>query len=137
MTPSSPMTDRDEIVNLIARVAHLTDEWDSIADVLSGYTEDCVWDLAGTPAYHGHAGLATRVQEMLEQKVCGPGIDSRHAVNSVWVTVEGDEAAAHSVLLFCVGTSSPAPQISVFRYHDRLRRTAAGWKIAERKTLLG
>jgi len=59
-----------------------------------------------------------------------PARVSRHIVANIRVTVSGDEATATSQILLFTGAGT-APLVGT--YQDRLRKTAQGWRFAERR----
>lgn len=59
-----------------------------------------------------------------------PARASRHIVANMRVTVSGDEATAISQILLFTGAGT-APLVGSYR--DRLRKTAQGWRFAERR----
>ena len=59
-----------------------------------------------------------------------PPRTTRHIVSNIRVDVEGDSASATSqIMLFLAKDSTPL----VGSYHDRLTRTAEGWRFTERR----
>ncbi len=59
-----------------------------------------------------------------------PARISRHIIANIRVTVSGDEATASSQILLFTGAGT-APLVGT--YQDRLRKTAQGWRFAERR----
>ncbi|KUR77198.1 nuclear transport factor 2 family protein [Novosphingobium sp. FSW06-99] len=67
--------------------------------------------------------------EILAAFAARPRRVARHIIANLRVTVTGDTATATSqILLF----TAPAAPPLVGTYHDRLARTPAGWRFAER-----
>lgn len=134
------MEPRDELAirNLIARVARLTDKWSSEQDYLENYTEDCIWHLAGTEPYHGHAGMGRRLREMLEAGICGPGLAMRHCITSLEVSGDESDPNVATAQAFVIMVSHRDGIPGVFAYGemvDTVRRVDGRWKIAIRKGL--
>jgi ketosteroid isomerase-like protein len=127
--------DELEIRNLIARLGHLADYGD-LDDYMGLFTEDAVWDFAGGSCNGAQAIRADRVRRRSEG-FQGPGSHTRHMNTTLWVEADGSDAAfAHSYFLF-VRDADTSPVIGLTgRYHDTLRRTAAGWKVAHRRIIL-
>lgn len=129
---STAVEDDLAIRNLIARVAHLTDDWSTTEEYVANYTKDCVWEIPESDPYEGHEGMTRRLNEMVEQGVCGPGIGARHCLTTVEVTLAGDVAESRSICLFFVQTDVSPTLAAIARYVDTVKRTAEGWKLARR-----
>lgn len=131
------VTDELAIRNLIARVARFSDNWTVEEDLTENYTEDCIWDLKGFPPYHGRDGIKTRMNEMREAGICGPGIPMRHIVGAIEVIGHEDDpdtATAYSFLVMPSMKDGVPFLLSFGEYEDTLRRVDGDWKIAVRKT---
>lgn len=120
------MNDTDEIIALLRRVAWLLDErlWDDFDDVL---TEDATAYGADAP---GVEAVVSRIRQFLGG--CGP---SQHLLGNHEIDLNGEEARARtSFRALHRGDADRADTIyeAVGYYHDRLRRTESGWKIADR-----
>jgi ketosteroid isomerase-like protein len=127
--------DERQIRNLIARLAHLADYGD--LDVyMSLFTEDAVWDNTDRSCRGQAAIRADRVHRR-GNGTQGPGTHTRHVNTTLWVEVDGsDSASAHSYFLY-VRDADGTPTLELTgRYHDTLRRTPNGWKIAHRRIIL-
>jgi len=127
-------SDEREIRNLLARMGHLADYGD--LDVyLTLFTDDAVWEREGDRR-QGHADILTGARERRASGLQGPGTHSRHMNTTLWVDVDGsDEAEAHSYFLFVQRTDSTPTVSMVGHYHDTLRRTPDGWKLAHRRII--
>jgi 3-phenylpropionate/cinnamic acid dioxygenase small subunit len=127
-------SDEREIRNLLARLGHLADYGD--LDVyLTMFTDDAIWEMPGSRK-QGAADILTGARERRASGVQGPGTHSRHMNTTMWVDVDGsDDAEAHSYFLFVQHTDSTPVVAMVGHYHDRLRRTADGWKLAHRRII--
>jgi ketosteroid isomerase-like protein len=128
-------TDDREIRNLLARLAHLADYGD--LDVyITMFTDDAIWERAGDRR-QGVADILSGAQERRASGLQGPGTHSRHMNTTLWVHVDGsDEAEAHSYFLFVQHTDATPSVGMVGHYHDTLRRTADGWKLAHRRIIV-
>jgi ketosteroid isomerase-like protein len=127
--------DERQIRNLIARLGHLADYGD-LDEYMSLFTEDAVWDFTDG-SYRGAAAIrADRVHRRI-LGAQGPGTHTRHMNTTLWVEVDGSDVAfAHSYFIY-VRDADTNPVIGLTgRYHDTLRRTPDGWKMAHRKISL-
>jgi 3-phenylpropionate/cinnamic acid dioxygenase small subunit len=132
-----------EIRNLLARLAQLADtgETDKYLDLL---TDDVTWIMPanqaiGLPAseLHGQAEIAAGQRQRLAGGHQGPGSNTLHMVTTSSVQVDGDRASAYSYFQFWTTTLTKPTPTNVGRYHDELRGTAAGWKLARRTITFG
>lgn len=103
------------------------------AAVLDLFTEDGVLDRMGT-VYTGHAELA----RFLGGRPMG--VTTRHLCTNISVRIDSaNEATGFCYVLFVQGSAQEAEvpialgRPSVVEYHDRFRRTTAGWRIQERR----
>lgn len=100
--------------------------------VLDLFTEDGTLDRMGT-VFAGRAAL----EGFLAAR--STSVTTRHLCTNIRVHFDGaDEATGFCYVLFFQGSAGEgvakavgAP--SVVEYHDRFRRTAAGWRIQERR----
>lgn len=144
MDDSGYAADDAAIRTLLARVAHFADWQDDLERYLDLFTDDAVWEFPGDRRQQVEPTFvqgrdAIRADRLGRRRTGfqGPGTDTHHLVTTVAVDVDGDQATADSYWLF-VGDTSTAPAIrSIGRYHDRLRRTAAGWRLAHRVITVG
>ena len=127
--------DERQIRNLIARFGHLTDYGD-LDEYMALFTDDAVWEFTDGSCRGADAIRADRVRRRSEGTQ-GPGTHTRHMNTTLWVQVDGSDVAfAHSYFLF-VRDADTSPVIALTgRYHDTLRRTPAGWKLAHRQITL-
>lgn len=139
------MSDELEIRNVLARLAQLADTGD-LDEYLSLFTDDAVWEL---PA-NEKMGLAPSVRRGLDDIAAGardrrasagqgPGTDTLHVLTTVAVDVDpdGGRATSRSVFLFFSEASTTPTVRTMGRYHDELRRTPDGWKLAHRTIHFG
>ena len=132
------------IRTLLARVAHFADWQEDLERYLDLFTDDAIWEFPGDrrqnvepSSVRGRAAIRADRQERRRSGFQGPGTDTHHLVTTVAVDVDGDSAAADSYWLF-VGDTTTAPVVrSIGRYHDRLRRTPDGWRLAHRVITVG
>ncbi len=124
--------DELEIRNLIARLAHLADDGDLDA-YLEQFTEDATWGGGRHPIRRGHAEIREGVLARQGLGHMGPASESIHVVTTTVVEIRGDGAIARSVYHYYRDVASATPTLhSLGVYSDRFRRTAAGWRLAER-----
>jgi 3-phenylpropionate/cinnamic acid dioxygenase small subunit len=134
-----------EIRNLLARLAQLADSGD-VEGYLALLTADVEWEMPASPAVglpatlrRGHDEIEAGIRERTAAGLQGPGSDTMHVVTTVTVTVDAaaEEASADSSFLYYAATSTTPTVRSMGRYHDTLRRTDAGWKLARRTIRFG
>jgi ketosteroid isomerase-like protein len=128
-------SDEREIRNVLARLGHLADYGD--LDVyLTLFTDDAIWERAGDRR-QGHADILAGAKERRASGLQGPGTHTRHMNTTMWVHVDGsDEAEAHSYFLFVQNTDTSPTLGMVGHYHDTMRRTPDGWKLAHRRIII-
>jgi len=133
------ISDEMEIRNLIARFAQISDVG-SAEDYASCITEDSVWE---TTVGRGQIrrGLADCLAGLAQRRTPGkhhqgPGSNSRHAVSTTHVRLNGDEANAVSYVEL-IRDSATKPQLAMIcTYTDEFRRTSDGWKLSKRVVAL-
>jgi uncharacterized protein (TIGR02246 family) len=121
--------------NIVARLAQYADgpDVDAYVDL---FAPDAVWDMPGAPR-RGHAEIRAGSEERRAAGQMGPGSNTRHAVTTVAVTVDGDTAVGDSYWQFWADTTT-APRVALMgTYHDELVRTDAGWKLQRRQITFG
>jgi 3-phenylpropionate/cinnamic acid dioxygenase small subunit len=118
------------IRSLIGRAAHLGDEGEP-DDYRSLYTDDATWTM-GAATQTGIEAIVEATRQRREQKVSGPGTETRHLVVPLHVGTDGDSATAVSYFLFFANTAT-VPEVRMFGvYEDQLARTTEGWRIKHR-----
>ncbi len=130
------LADELAIRNLVARLAQLADMGD-LDEYVSLFTEDASWEMPGSPR-RGHADIMAGAKERRSSQTTGPGSNTRHVISTLAVQVDGtDRASSDSYWLF-YGNTTTAPAVSLMgHYHDTLRRTPEGWKLARREITFG
>jgi 3-phenylpropionate/cinnamic acid dioxygenase small subunit len=104
-----------------------------------------VWEMPDNPntglagsARRGHDDIAAGVRERRGLGVQGPGSETMHVITTISVEVHDDDTAtARSYFLYYATTATAPTLLTMGRYHDTMRRTAAGWKLARRTVLYG
>jgi len=139
------VADELEIRNVIARLAQLADDGET-DEYISLLTDDIAWVMPANPAIglpaserRGHDDVAAGQRDRMAGGHQGPGSNTMHVVTTVAVDVasDGDQAVAESYFQYW-GDTATAPAIrNMGRYHDELRRTDEGWKLARRSISFG
>ncbi|MCW2916829.1 MAG: nuclear transport factor 2 family protein [Actinomycetia bacterium] len=119
------------IRNVISRIARCSDAGD-LADYGALFTEDASWSMRGVPVKKGRQAIVDAGAARRAEGVTGPGTFTRHLVDTVAVTVEGDTAVAESYWQFFTDTAAAPVLRSMGAYRDTFRRTPSGWQLAER-----
>jgi 3-phenylpropionate/cinnamic acid dioxygenase small subunit len=133
-----------EIRNVVARLAQTADTGE-VSEYIALFTTDAVWEMPDNPstglagsARQGHDDIATGVHERRGLGVQGPGSGTMHVITTISVEIHDDDnATARSYFLYYGTTSSAPTLLSMGRYHDAMRRTPTGWKLAHRTVLYG
>lgn len=136
------LADQLEILNLIARLAHIADDGD-LSQYADCYAEDIVWQTAGAPNDAGVirrgltevvAGSAGRRAEGTQ----GPGTHVRHVVSTSELQPDGADGALGRSYWRMYQNANTDPQIRALGvYADKFVRTAVGWRLAERSIIPG
>jgi uncharacterized protein (TIGR02246 family) len=137
VTDVRAVRDEQEIRSVLARIAQLADMGE-LADYGRQFTEDAVWEMPGVPVKRGRAEIVAAGAARRASGEAGPGSHTRHAVGTVAVTMDGDQAVADSYWQFYVDTAS-APRLQLMgHYRDTFRREVDGrWRLAQRIITLG
>jgi 3-phenylpropionate/cinnamic acid dioxygenase small subunit len=131
------VADELAIRNVVARLAQLAD-MGVLDDYLKLWTEDASWEMPGAPPRKGHADILQGAKERRASGMQGPGTSTRHVITTLSVELDGlDAATTDSYFLFVTDTST-SPRLSIVgHYHDTLRRSAEGWRVARRQITFG
>jgi hypothetical protein len=136
------LADQLEILNLIARLAHIADDGD-LGQYADCYTEDIVWRTAGAPNDAGviRRGLTEVIAGSAERRAegtQGPGTHVRHVVSTSELQPDGVDGALGRSYWRMYQNANTAPQIRALGvYADKFVRTAVGWRLAERSIIPG
>jgi 3-phenylpropionate/cinnamic acid dioxygenase small subunit len=129
---------RLDIMNLIARIAHLADEGE-VNEYLDCFTANGAWVLNSAQGLdlepqirRGRADLAQGVLERRESNLQGPGSHTKHDVSSISVAVVGDSATATTYFRYYRKTDSVPELVAMGRYDDEFVRTGEGWRLTIR-----
>lgn len=132
------MSAEDELAirNIVADLSRFADDGD-LDDYVGLFAPDGVWDMPGATRT-GHAEIRAGAEARRAAGGQGPGSNTRHAVTTVAVRVDGDAATSTSTFLFLTGTNEPPPTLAlVGTYDDTFVRTPDGWRLASRRISIG
>lgn len=130
------LADELEIRNLVARLAQLADMGD-LEEYVSLFTDDAAWEMPGGPR-HGQADIMAGAKERRAAGTTGPGSNTRHVISTVAVRADGTDTASSDSYWQFFGNTTTAPAVQLMgHYHDTLRRTPDGWKLARREISFG
>ena len=129
------MSDELAVRNVVARLAILSDGGD-LEEYVDLFTDDARWEMPGGEL-QGRENLLAGAIERRSEGTVGPGSNTRHAITTQSVVMDGDEAVSDSYWQFWVNTATE-PSVALFgTYRDRLVRTEDGWKLAHRVISFG
>ena len=122
------LQDRVDIIEVLNRYSSSVDRFDS-AGVRATLADDIEAQYGNAEPVFGGDRLAAWIAEATA--TC---IWQHHLLNTYHVDIDGDRASTLSYLTsFQVFQENPhAAVVLVARYHDELKRTPDGWKIAKR-----
>ena len=125
-------SDREQIVDLMARFAQATDDG-TPEEYAACLAEDISMTLMSGKTTKGRDAVVTESMGRRAGGKVGPGSHTRHIVSTISVKVSGDVAVVRAYLLVIVdeGGDNVVPK-KLFAYRDRYRRTPDGWRLAER-----
>jgi 3-phenylpropionate/cinnamic acid dioxygenase small subunit len=131
------VADELAIRNVVARLAQLADMGD-LDDYLKLWTEEASWEMPGAPPRKGHADILQGAKERRASGMQGPGTSTRHVITTLSVELDGLDAATTDSYFLFVADTSTSPRLSIVgHYHDTLRRSADGWRMARRQITFG
>ena len=125
------LADRLEITDLLSRYTIAIDDkdWDALDTV---FTADAVIDYTSSG---GVRGAYPEVKAWL-QKALAPFTMTQHLLGNSRIEIEGDEGRSRTYFFNPMGVPKDGGGLHLFYvggyYHDRLARTADGWRIVER-----
>ena len=134
MTPGET-SDREQIVDLLARLAHATDPG-TLDDYAACFTEDAVMMLPGGDPVNGLADILASSKARRAADRAGPTSRTRHVITTTAVALGGDAATSTTYIVFYGMEGGPTVR-ALMVYNDRFRRTAQGWRLSERKATPG
>lgn len=126
----SDLVDRLAIEDLLIRYCTAIDnhDWELMDTV---FVPDGIWD---STAVGGSAGTYRETRARQAEDVA-PFV-MFHQLSNICVDIAGDQAVAKSYVTAPIGTRGEGGTTVLFTvgawYHDKLVRTEAGWRIAER-----
>jgi uncharacterized protein (TIGR02246 family) len=128
------VSDRDAILDVIARYAHTVDDRD-IDGILTCFAPDGRIDFEGGQiSGDGHDGIREAFEQAFARPGLAPPATSTHLMSNTLVTVDGDTAHAETQgVAFLASPGLGTVVTRGLRYSDDLRRTADGdWRISHR-----
>ena len=127
-TTTTSAEDRLALVELVARWSHAADERDTAA-VRRLLTDDAEIHVPDSPATQGADAVATRATAAPANQQL-----RRHVRNTVIDELTDDNASTRSYYLLTTSIDGGRPTtLATGVYTDRMRRTADGWRISERR----
>lgn len=124
------LSDRYEINQVIYEYCRTLDEMD-LPKLTALFTEDCVVDYGPDIKSEGSAALRRDLERMWRWK------RTSHHAGGVQIEFVGAELArATSYVLAWHEAPNGSTATMMGQYHDELRRTAQGWRIAHRTQVL-
>lgn len=127
------MTDREAILDVVARYAHTVDSRD-VDGILACFTSDGRMDFeGGRMSGEGHEGLRAAFTDAFAQPALAPPAASTHLMANTLVTIEGDTARAETqAVAYLASPATGTVRTRGLRYSDVPRRDEDGWRIAHR-----
>jgi uncharacterized protein (TIGR02246 family) len=127
------MSDRSEILDVVATYAQAVDEHD-IERIVDCFTADGRIDFEGGQITGvGHDGIRTAFEDAFARPAFTPPAASTHLMANTLVTLEGDTAQAETqAVAFLANGALGTVTTRGLRYSDRLRKDAGGWRIVHR-----
>ncbi len=135
MLSTQEMSDRLEIQDLFTRYCFAIDdrEWDALDHL---FTSDAQIDYTATG---GAAGPLAEIKQWLAGALGACGM-SQHMVSLPHLALSGDTATSRMILfnpmMMADGEGKETTFFVGVWYHDKLVRTASGWRISDRKQKL-
>jgi len=126
--------DADELAirNLIARIAHLSDNG-TLEDYIQCFHQDASWGGGGQPLRRGHAEILEGARDRRSKGLTGPGSNALHVTATSWIELEGDMASARTVFHFYTNVNSEPTLRVMGIYHDQFVREGDSWKLKQRE----
>jgi ketosteroid isomerase-like protein len=124
------LRDRQEITELIYEYCRTLDEMDLDA-LVALFTPDCVVDYGPQIRSEGATALRRDLARLWRWA------RTSHHSGAVQITFDGpDSAAVRSYVLAWHEAPDGSTATMMGQYHDQVRRTASGWRIATRRQVL-
>lgn len=144
MSVSGDATDRADIGDLLARLAHYADE-SEVDAYLDLFTPDAVWELRSATSAGaqpdrrvGRADIEAGVIARRTAGGQGPGSRTRHVITTIDVhEITDNEARTVAYWQFYTDTTDAPRLAAMGQYEDLFRRTPAGWRLARRTITAG
>lgn len=126
-------TDREAITELIYGYANRVDARDPDG-VVACFTDDALFATRdGSLSIEGREPLLAFFGDAFRGGLMGEAGASTHLMGNVLVEVTGDDATTDvQAVVFIAAAGTGQVVVRGVNYHDRCRRTAHGWRLAER-----
>jgi uncharacterized protein (TIGR02246 family) len=127
------VSDRDEILELMARYAHFVDDRD-LDGIVALFTPDGQIDFEGGQSSGvSHDGIRRAYAAAFAQPVLARPSTSTHLMSNTILTLDGDHARAETEAVAYLADASTGKVVTRgLRYSDDLTRTSDGWRFAHR-----
>ena len=127
------MSDREQILDVIATYAHAVDNRD-IDGIVGCFTADGRIDFeGGQTSGEGEAGIRKAFEGAFTAPTLAAPATSTHLMANTLITIDGDEAHAETqAVAFLASGSLGTVTTRGLRYSDDLRKAADGWRITHR-----
>jgi uncharacterized protein (TIGR02246 family) len=127
------MSDRDEILEVVARYAHAVDDRD-IDRILECFAPDGRIEFeGGRMSGDGHDGIRKAFGEAFAAPALAAPATSTHLMANTLVTIDGDTAHAETQGVAYLASATLGTVVTRgLRYSDDLRRDDDGWRITRR-----
>jgi ketosteroid isomerase-like protein len=128
-------SDREQIVDLLARLAHATDQG-TLEDYGACFTDDAVLMLPGGDPVRGLAAILASSKTRRAEGKSGPTSRTRHVITTTAVVLDGDAATSTTYIVFYGMEGGPTVR-ALMIYNDSFRRTVQGWRLSQRRATPG
>ena len=127
------MSDRQQILDVIATYAHAVDNRD-IDGIVGCFSPDGRIDFeGGQVSGEGHAGIRKAFEQAFTAATLVAPATSTHLMANTLITIDGDEAHAETqAVAFLASGSLGTVTTRGLRYSDDLRKEDDGWRITHR-----
>jgi ketosteroid isomerase-like protein len=127
------VSDRDEILEVVARYAHAVDERD-IDGIVACFAPDGRIEFeGGETSGEGHDGIRKAFAEAFALPVLAPTATSTHLMANTLITVDGETAHAETQGVAYLASGALGTVVTRgLRYSDDLHRGDDGWHITRR-----
>jgi 3-phenylpropionate/cinnamic acid dioxygenase small subunit len=131
--------DELEIRNLLAQLAWHADTTgiDDLDAYVACFTHDAEWEMFGD-VRRGHDAIRDGAIERRRSAMMGPESNVRHFLGCTTVTFDDPDTAVVKSYIQAYRDVATSPTLFLMgEYHDIMRRTDTGWKLANRTVVFG